>query len=47
MFGILGGIGAFYYTFSVQNHDRIKMGSKKFTEISQQTSLQENIPKDK
>ena len=32
MGGILGGIGIFYYSFSSVNHNRIKLGSKKFTD---------------
>ena len=32
---ILGGIFTFYYSFSSVNHDRIKLGSKKFTDAPQ------------
>jgi len=37
MGGILGGIFTFFYTFSSANKDRIKIGSKKFTDAPKVT----------
>ena len=37
MGAILAGIGVFYYSFSTVNHDRIKLGSKKFTDAPKVT----------
>jgi len=45
--GILGGLFAFYFSFSNVNHDRIKIGSRRFTDtppLPQQT--QKSIPAD-
>lgn len=46
MSAIIGGIGFFYYNFSRMNHDRIKEGSRRFTEAPK-SALQENISADK
>ena len=37
MTGLLGGILTFWYTFSSVNQDRIKFGSRKFTDAPKVT----------